>query len=100
MYCAFFKQGLCKKGAKCKFSHDPDVEKRSAKKSIYAGEEKEEEDNMDDWDEEKLAEVVNKKHGSERKNQTDIVSAILTQASIFLSPLVASSLLDSAAQCV
>jgi len=73
VYCAFFKQGLCKKGAKCKFSHDPDVEKRSAKKSIYAGEEKEEEDNMDDWDEEKLAEVVNKKHGSERKNQTDII---------------------------
>ena len=25
IFCAFFKQGLCKKGAKCKFSHDPDV---------------------------------------------------------------------------
>lgn len=32
------------------------------------------EENMDDWDEEKLAEVVSKKHGQEKSNQTDIVS--------------------------
>ncbi len=29
---------------------------------------------MDDWDEEKLEEVINKKHGAEKSNQTDIVS--------------------------
>ena len=29
---------------------------------------------MDDWDEEKLEEVINKKHGSEKANATDIVS--------------------------
>merc|ERR1712049_86683 len=76
--CAFFKQGLCKKGDKCKFSHDPEVERRSAKRSVYTdgrGED-DEEDNMDDWDEDKLADVVNKKHGSEKSNQTDIVRFI------------------------
>ena len=76
MFCAFFKQGLCKKGDKCKFSHDPGVERRAAKRNIYAGEEEEkkEEDTMDGWDEEKLQDVVSKKHGTEKTNQTDIVS--------------------------
>jgi len=75
VFCAFFKQGLCKKGDKCKFSHDPGVERRAAKRNIYADEEKkEEEDTMADWDEEKLQDVVSKKHGAEKTNQTDIVS--------------------------
>lgn len=73
--CAFFKQGLCKKGDKCKFSHDPDVERRSAKRNIYAdARETHEDDNMEDWDQEKLQEVVSKKHGEEKGNQTEIVS--------------------------
>ena len=71
IYCAFFKQGLCKKGNKCKFSHDPAVEKKSAKRNIYA--DAEEKDNMEDWDDEKLADVVNKKHAGEKSNATDIV---------------------------
>ena len=33
----------------------------------------EENENMDEWDEEKLEEVVKKKHGSEKANATDIV---------------------------
>lgn len=32
---------------------------------------------MDDWDEEKLDEVIKKKHGSEKSNATDIVSYII-----------------------
>ena len=28
---------------------------------------------MDDWDDDKLADVVKKKHGAEKSNQTDIV---------------------------
>eukprot|EP00088_Acartia_fossae_P026277 TRINITY_DN2708_c0_g1_i10.p1 TRINITY_DN2708_c0_g1~~TRINITY_DN2708_c0_g1_i10.p1 ORF type:complete len:409 (+),score=172.57 TRINITY_DN2708_c0_g1_i10:90-1316(+) len=72
VFCAFFKQGLCKKGAKCKFSHDPDVEKKAAKRNIYEREE-EAEENMDEWDEDKLAEVVAKKHGTEKSNATDII---------------------------
>ena len=31
-------------------------------------------DQTDDWDDDKLADVVKKKHGSEKSNQTDIVS--------------------------
>lgn len=33
--CAFFKQGLCTKGAKCKFSHDLAVERKTEKRNIY-----------------------------------------------------------------
>lgn len=70
VFCAFFKQGLCKKGDKCKFSHDPAVERRSAKRNIYQDAEKE---SMDDWDDDKLKEVVDKKHGTEKSNATDII---------------------------
>jgi len=70
VFCAFFKQNLCKKGDKCKFSHDPAVERKAAKRNIY---EAEKEDGMDDWDEEKLAEVVGKKHGAEKATATDII---------------------------
>ncbi|PIO59321.1 hypothetical protein TELCIR_19217 [Teladorsagia circumcincta] len=33
--CAFFKQGMCHKGAKCKFSHDLAVEQKTLKKNLY-----------------------------------------------------------------
>jgi len=33
--CAFFKQGKCTKGGKCKFSHDAAVERKSAKIDLY-----------------------------------------------------------------
>merc|ERR1712142_698475 len=72
IFCAFFKQNLCKKGDRCKFSHDPEVERKAAKRNIYeaAPEDKE---GMEDWDEAKLAEVVGKKHGSEKATTTDII---------------------------
>ena len=35
MVCAFFKQGLCSKGDKCKFSHDISLERKGEKRSIY-----------------------------------------------------------------
>lgn len=61
--CAFFKAGLCKKGDKCKFSHDLDIEKRSAKADLYtdirtinSG------DTMAGWDQEHLEEVINEKN--------------------------------------
>jgi len=73
IFCAFFKQGLCKKGDKCKFSHDPSVEKKAAKRNIYEETKDEDEENMDEWDENKLAEVVAKKHGAEKSNSTDII---------------------------
>ncbi|KAJ7426760.1 Zinc finger CCCH domain-containing protein 15 [Willisornis vidua] len=63
--CAFFKQGQCTKGDKCKFSHDLSLERKCEKRSVYidARDEDLEKDTMDNWDEKKLEEVVNKKHG-------------------------------------
>ena len=33
--CAFYRAGTCDKGNKCKFSHDPDVERRVEKRNVY-----------------------------------------------------------------
>ncbi|MXQ84065.1 hypothetical protein E5288_WYG012130 [Bos mutus] len=54
----------CTKGDKCKFSHDLTLEKKCEKQSVYidARDEELENDTMDNWDEKKLEEVVNKKH--------------------------------------
>ena len=72
--CLFFKQGTCKKGDKCKFSHDLTKERKSEKRSVYE-DVREDEDTMDNWDTNKLEDVVNKKHGEENKqNTTSIVS--------------------------
>ncbi|GES63834.1 translation machinery-associated protein 46 [Aspergillus terreus] len=72
--CVFFKQGNCEKGRKCKFSHDLNIERKSAKKDLYTDsrdakaeeEEARKKDTMDDWDEEKLRKVVLSKHGNPR----------------------------------
>lgn len=74
--CAFFKQGLCKKGDKCKFSHDLSIERKSEKRSLYVDAREElEKDTMDTWDQQKLEEVVGKKHGQENQGpkKTEIV---------------------------
>ena len=33
--CAFYKAGNCEKGNKCKFSHNPDVERKVEKRNLY-----------------------------------------------------------------
>ena len=79
--CQFFKKGNCEKGRKCKFSHDLNVERKTEKRSLYTDsrdkenedeEEQKKKDNMDDWDEQKLREVVLSKHGNP-KTTTDKV---------------------------
>ncbi|KAK3082809.1 hypothetical protein FSP39_005975 [Pinctada imbricata] len=65
--CAFFKQGQCSKGAKCKFSHDLNIERKSEKKNIYEDVREKGEETMEDWDENQLRDVVNKKHGEREK---------------------------------
>lgn len=66
--CVYFKQGLCDKGTRCKFSHDLAVERKAEKRNIY--EDTREQDTMADWDQDKLNDVVNKKHGEEKKRTT------------------------------
>lgn len=80
--CNFFKQGLCQKGTRCKFSHDLSIERKSEKRSMYEEEEPEGKETMADWDQNKLEEVVNKKHGASNANKpkTDIVCKFFLEA--------------------
>ncbi|CAG9464247.1 unnamed protein product [Pedinophyceae sp. YPF-701] len=74
--CEFFKHGKCRKGDKCKFSHDMGVQRKGAKANIYEDEKQEEkEEGMDDWDQETLEAAVKQKHGAEngRPNKTKII---------------------------
>ncbi|CAK9301738.1 unnamed protein product [Gordionus sp. m RMFG-2023] len=73
MLCAFFKQNICGKGDKCKFSHDLACERKGEKRSMYI-DARTEDETMENWDESKLEEVVSKKHSEENKsNKTDII---------------------------
>lgn len=81
--CAFFKQGQCSKGNKCKFSHDLTIERKAEKRSLYVDmRDGDEEDTMENWDEQKLAEVVEKKHGEAEKKMptTDIICKFFLDA--------------------
>ncbi|RCK54932.1 Translation machinery-associated protein 46 [Candida viswanathii] len=79
--CEFFKNGVCTKGNKCKFSHDPNVGRKVAKKDLYTDsrEEEKEQDTMDNWDEEKLRKVILSKHGNP-KTTTDKVCKFFIDA--------------------
>lgn len=83
--CQFFKKGHCDKGRKCKFSHDLAIERKGEKKSLYTDTREEEaeaakqKDQMDDWDEEKLRQVVLSKHGNP-KTTTDKVCKFFIEA--------------------
>lgn len=73
--CAFFKAGQCGKGDRCKFSHDLSVERKVEKRSLYVDMRDDEADTMENWNDEKLQQVVATKHGSEKRMPTtDIVS--------------------------
>lgn len=76
--CAFFKAGQCGKGDKCKFSHDLTVERKVEKRSLYVDMRDEDGDTMENWNEEKLQQVVDTKHGAEKRlPTTEIVSIAL-----------------------
>lgn len=76
--CAFFKAGQCGKGDKCKFSHDLSVERKVEKRSLYVDmRDDEEDDTMENWNDEKLKQVVDTKHSKEKRMPTtDIVSCL------------------------
>ncbi|KAJ3395149.1 hypothetical protein HDU84_002723 [Entophlyctis sp. JEL0112] len=76
--CNAFKQGLCTKGAKCKFSHDKDVERKVEKIDIYAdnreADKKKKQSDMDGWDDSMLQAVVSSKQDTMNANlPTEIV---------------------------
>lgn len=83
--CAFFKAGRCQKGAKCKFSHNLEADRKTQKASLYAdkrdegkegGEKKE--DDMSTWTEEQLRDAVSKK--GNLKATTDIICKFFLDA--------------------
>ncbi|KAL3087697.1 hypothetical protein niasHS_008675 [Heterodera schachtii] len=84
--CVFFKQGLCTKGNKCKFSHDLSIQQKTMKKNLYVdsrdlGDKKDE--TNENWDEKTLQDVAEKKHGEKdrkRPNQTDILCKYFLEA--------------------
>ncbi|XP_033253534.1 zinc finger CCCH domain-containing protein 15 homolog [Drosophila miranda] len=79
--CAFFKQGLCTKGDKCKFSHDLSLENKVEKRSMYVDMRDNEDDLMPNWDDAKLKEVVDKKHSEEkRRPTTEIICKFFLEA--------------------
>ncbi|KAL1517421.1 hypothetical protein ABEB36_001188 [Hypothenemus hampei] len=82
--CAFFKQGQCGKGDRCKFSHDLTIERKAEKRSLYVDmrDDDDENDTMDNWDEDKLKEVIEKKHGKAtgRMPTTEIICKYFLEA--------------------
>ncbi|GMM46133.1 Tma46 protein [Pichia kluyveri] len=81
--CEFFKLGTCTRGKNCKFSHDLNVARKSAKRDLYTDEKDESDekanDTMDNWDEEKLRKVILSKQGNARTT-TDKVCKYFIQA--------------------
>lgn len=83
--CIYFKQGTCQKGARCKFSHDPNVERKSAKADLYTDKRDQDnlengsntpkkEDNMEDWDQAELEKAVQRHIAKDNINKpTEIV---------------------------
>lgn len=70
-------------GKRCKFSHDPTIERKTTKKDIYSdnrdNKEEKEQDTMENWDEEKLQQVIKSKHGNPQTT-TDIVCKYFIEA--------------------
>ncbi len=83
--CAYFKAGQCSKGDKCKFSHDLNIERKATKINLYADARDQQQDNqaddsMENWDQSKLEQVVETRHGPGIKTTTEIVCKYFLEA--------------------
>lgn len=72
--CPYYKQGLCDKGAKCKYAHDLNVARKTEKRNIYV-DSRDEAETSGGWDQDKLKAVIDSKQDeSERsKPKTQII---------------------------
>jgi len=61
--CSYFKQGLCQKGKKCKYSHDLSLESNKEVIDVYTDQRTQlfnvDEEDCKDWSVDKLKEVIN-----------------------------------------
>jgi hypothetical protein len=78
--CAYFKAGTCQKGKKCKYSHDMDVEGKSAKIDLYTDQrvvlfgKDGKEETMANWDEKTLVNAIEEKQKQYKSQKpTEIV---------------------------
>lgn len=77
--CAYFKQGLCQKGKKCKYSHDLDIENKSEEIDVFTDQrmqlfDQNLDEDMEKWDEKKLSEVVKAQEGKYKSQKpTEII---------------------------
>lgn len=73
--CAFFKAGSCKRGNKCKYSHDVEQTRKTAKINLYndpRNQKPGDEDTMENWDQATLEDVVAQKY-VKKPTETEIV---------------------------
>lgn len=82
--CAHFKANQCTKGARCRYSHDLNVERKALKVNLYqdARDDEKKKDTMDTWDQSKLEDAVRQKDtGKDNYNKaTDIVCKFFLEA--------------------
>lgn len=78
--CVHFKAGICARGAKCKFSHDLDLVRKSGKLNIYEDPRKKKEaETMESWTQEQLEKAVAEK-SHRPANATDIICKFFLEA--------------------
>lgn len=79
--CQHFKAGKCNRGNKCRYSHDLNIERKKTKIDLYSDQREEKKDSMEDWTQDQLEDIVNKKHGHKNSNNpTKIVCKFFIEA--------------------
>lgn len=76
--CEFFKKGMCKKGKRCKFSHDFSKTREKEKINLYADSRSEQ--GMENWDQKQLEEAVTKASTTRTQPPTDIICKYFLEA--------------------
>lgn len=83
--CEHFRHGKCVKGFKCKYSHDLNVERKTAKIDLFTdrrdGGDEDGPGTMEEWTQEQLEKAVADKHGKQNENRpTQIICKFFLEA--------------------